>query len=259
MSGETAPPQGIQTPSETPVGELDYPRASIIMGLPSVWAVKRLRSCKKEPWTVDWIEAAMHPGDVFYDLGASTGPYALVAHAAFDGAVQVVAVEPAAASFALLCENIARNRAADTIIPLPIALSSRTGLRDFRYRSTEAGAAMHALAGERPAAAAEAFEPAYSQRMLAFSLDDLLATFPLPAPNHIKLDVDGAELAVLEGASETLQSPLLRSVMVEVDVEEGDAIVGVLAEAGLTVRTEFERRVKHGKLVPHWYALFERG
>jgi FkbM family methyltransferase len=259
MSGETAPPAGIQPVPETAVGELDYPGAKIVMGVPSIWAAKRLRSCAKEPWTVDWIESAMRPADVFYDLGASTGPYALVAHAAFDGAVDVVAIEPAAASFALLCENVARNGAGGTIIPLPVALSSRTGMRDFHYRSTEAGAAMHTLAGERPAAASEAFEPAHTQPVLAFRLDDLISTFALPAPNHLKVDVDGAELSVLEGAPRTLRDPALRSVMIELDLEEGEAIVRALAEAGLGVRTDFERRVKHGKLVPHWYALFERG
>jgi FkbM family methyltransferase len=244
--------------SEIPVGNLDYPGARIVMGLASKWAVKRLHSCSKEPWTVDWIERAMRPGDAFYDVGASVGPYALVAHAAFAGGVRVVAIEPAVASFAVLCGNIVRNGAAKTIVPLPVALASMTGRRDFHYRSVEPGAAMHSLSGERHAAATDDFVPVATQTVLTYRLDDLLSTFSLPSPSHLKLDVDGAELSVLEGAQRTLRDPHLRSVMVELDLDQGEEIARVLGEAGLHARTDFERRVKDGTPVPHWYALFER-
>ena len=51
--------------------------------------------------------------------------------------------------------------------------------------------------------------------MLTLKLDDAINLFGLPAPNHIKIDVDGIEMKVLAGAAKTLANSGLRSVMVE--------------------------------------------
>lgn len=53
-------------------------------------------------------------------------------------------------------------------------------------------------------------------------MDDFIGQFALPAPNHIKLDVDGVELKVLHGAARALANPTLRSVLVEVEPARPD-------------------------------------
>ncbi len=234
------------------VGRLDYPHDDIYLRLDSRYAPWRLRSCAKEPWTVAWIERWLEPGETLYDVGANVGAYALVAAKVAPDA-RVVAFEPGYASFASLCENILLNDAAETVHPLPVALGASTCLTLFNYRELDAGAALHSLGDDG------GFVAAYRQPVLSYRLDDLVATFGLRPPNHVKLDVDGAESDVLEGARDLLTSETLRSLMVEVDGPAETAIVGRLAAAGLELVERYEpRQTRVGHSPTHWSGLFAR-
>jgi FkbM family methyltransferase len=234
---------------------LDYPGADIRIGASTRWQELRRRAVAKEPWTVHWIEQFVGPGDVVYDVGANVGSYSLIAACRSQQPAQVVAVEPGYANFAALCENIIRNRVTDVITPLPVCLAARTELLEFDYRDLEAGAAIHALVerGTPP----EGFEPAYRQPALAFSLDDLLARFDLPAPNHVKLDVDGSERDVLAGATQTLSAPTMRTLMIELDDREVSEVLSLLDGLDFVLKGRWRRR-KGGVPVENSYGLFER-
>jgi FkbM family methyltransferase len=62
------------------------------------------------------------------------------------------------------------------------------------------------------------------------SLDDHLRTHPAEPPYFLKIDVDGEELKVLDGAAETLKSSSI--VMIEVTVHNLVERVGRLLDAG---------------------------
>jgi precorrin-6B methylase 2 len=65
-------------------------------------------------------------------------------------------------------------------------------------------------------------------------IDALVASQPFP--NAIKLDTDGHDRAILEGARETLVDPRLNSVIVEVDKRDMasmEAMRGILSNSGL--------------------------
>jgi hypothetical protein len=78
----------------------------------------------------------------------------------------------------------------------------------------DAGSADHWLGTELPNGSSSEF--VYSQQLFGFSIDYLIEKFGLPVPNHIKLDVDGAEVEVLRGAEKTLQFEDVKSILVEV-------------------------------------------
>jgi len=82
-------------------------------------------------------------------------------------------------------------------------------------------------------------------------------TFGLPLPRCIKVDVDGAEASVLEGAAETLRTPGLTSVLVEVDDRNSDVVTRLLQTAGLHPVARHERS-EDGARQPFWYGIFER-
>ena len=52
------------------------------------------------------------------------------------------------------------------------------------------------------------------QQVLA-NLDRLIGEFHLPQPAVMKIDVDGSEGAVLAGARETIENPILNTVFIE--------------------------------------------
>jgi len=241
------------------VGRLDYEDAEIMLGVPSKSAQARLRGCAKEPWTVQWIEGWIQPGEVLYDIGANVGAYSLVAALAPAVRARVVAVEPGYPTFAALSDNVVRNGAQDRVTALPVALGRSTTLETLHLRTLDPGAALHMLGGHQGPSGA-----AYRQPVMTFRLDDLVERFGLPGPAHVKLDVDGTELDVLAGAERTLSDPGLRTVLAELDEEGAGQLEGVLAGHGLHLHDRFRREDKpdiagSDAPQPPAYGLFTRG
>lgn len=232
------------------VVRVDHPSLDVRIAVTSGPTARlRVESVAKEPWTVAWLERSIRPGDVVWDIGANVGVYSLIAARLLGGEGTVVAVEPGYANFAALCDNVLLNRLAARVIPLPLVLgeTSRTGTLD--YSDVRPGSALHLLDGNEPAA--------YRQPVLVHTVDGVVSTFAVPAPTLLKLDVDGGEAAVLAGAHATLARAELRSVLVEIESELTDAVVGELVRAGYGLVEEHHER--DGVPLPGvWYGVFER-
>lgn len=233
--------------------KLDYPHADIYMRVMTDAEEYRLRACAKEPFTVEWIHGRIGAGDVLYDIGANVGAYSLVAAKKPGGGARVFSFEPVYATVATLCANIVLNDAGGLVTPIPVALSGATGMSGFGLHNLEPGAARHVLGPGIPDD-----EPVlYRQPVMTFALDELVEFLHLPAPNHLKLDVDGGELAVLQGASETLSSAALRSLLVEVAMPDSDAVTAALERHGFRLASKVVNRTKTGEYAV-WYGVFER-
>jgi FkbM family methyltransferase len=234
----TREPRHDETPPAVPV-RLDYAPADIWLRATSAperrW---RARSCAKEPWTGRWIEEFVGRGDVLYDIGANVGAFSLVA--AIGRNATVVAFEPGYANFTRLCENILLNECAEAIVPVPLPLSDAPGLLPFRYRSLEPGQSRHAL-GEATEPPGQPASSPYVQPMCAVTLDRAVADFNLPAPHHVKIDVDGSELRVLRGGAEVLRGPQLRSVLIETDADVSEPLAAELSAAGFRLHARHDR------------------
>ena len=170
--------------------------------------------CGKEPETVAWIDQFIESGDVLYDIGANVGIFSLLACRRRRSTILVEAFEPSFATYHQLCRNVMLNGFQDQIRPHMIALGPETGISVFNYVSLKAGASMHSL-GDPVLYSGEAFQPEFEQRVIGFNIDVLVSQFGFPVPNHIKLDVDGLELGILHGASQTLENEAVRSLIVE--------------------------------------------
>ena len=242
--------------SRLDVGRLDYAAAPIYLKLSSSQEVKRLSSCAKEPWTVDWIESFLERGETLYDVGANVGAYSLVAARQHEGDVRVIAFEPGFQTFASLCDNVMLNEVEDAVLPLPVALAAEYAISTLAYDETAAGSAGHRMGDGAPPGDDGT---AYRQPLLTQPLDALRRTYSLPAPNHLKVDVDGPELTVLRGAVETLADPALRSMMIELSPRHREEIEAFLAEHGWTVHERFTRTWRKPKAKTPGYALFVRG
>lgn len=223
-------------------GKMDYARHDIFLHVDSMTEYEtRLHSCRKEPDTVYWIETFMKEGDVFFDVGANVGAYSLVAAKFYNDTIKVYSFEPAFPNFAQLCKNIYLNNCQHSVIPLLIALSDKTSVGRFHYQNLIPGGALHTF-GEAIDYKGEVFTPVFTQYMMSYRLDDLIDQFGIPKPNHIKIDVDGIERAVLEGAQKVLSNPSLRSLNVELEDGESERqITELLRAKGFKFHSKHER------------------
>jgi FkbM family methyltransferase len=198
----------------------------------------RLWSCRKEPETVEWLRNVLVPGSVLYDIGANVGAYSLIAARLLEGTGGLVyAFEPGYRSYANLVDNVLLNGLSSTIFPLPLAANDSTALATFEYSDMSAGSANHkGLAGGVQNAAAV-------QTLLGCSLDDAVRIFSLRAPTAMKIDVDGAEAAVISGARMLLYGGRLTDVLVETDLGSSEAgqIETLLEGAGFSLVAKHRR------------------
>jgi FkbM family methyltransferase len=178
----------------------------------------------KEPETIEWLRDNLRDGDIFYDVGANIGLYSLYA-AKLRPACRVFAFEPESHNFGSLCGNLLLNRVGN-VTPCFFPLSSHETFAPFYVYDLRAGGALHSLG--RPSSLRDG-PPLLTTGAIAVPIDVLISRHGLPAPNLLKLDVDGNEEQILDGATAVLASGSLRSILVEVTAP--DERKGVLSWA----------------------------
>jgi FkbM family methyltransferase len=154
------------------------------------------------------IDSLLEQGEVFWDIGANIGYFTLVAASVLKNRGQIVSFEPARVAFERLQDNISLNNF-NNIIIYKLAVTDRSG-EGVLY-----------LSGNLADSGANLFHPGKDQTQQEIcktvSLDRFSQEQGLQAPDFIKMDVEGAELAALRGAGNILANtrPLLLIEMEE--------------------------------------------
>jgi FkbM family methyltransferase len=149
-----------------------------------------------------------NPPRVIHDIGANVGTWTILAKAIFPGAA-VEAFEPLEMHLA----GFRRNTAALTDVRLhPIALGPRDGTAVIEVTDFSDASSILPLTEE----GRKAFQIATAgrQEVTIATLDGLVASGAVPAPDLLKLDIQGYELEALRGAQESLRHA--RAVLCEV-------------------------------------------
>jgi FkbM family methyltransferase len=219
---------GVKTAKEEAVTRVEHEGTVAKFSTPNdttKWRAETLLT--KEPCTTEWIDT-FKPGEVFYDVGANVGGYSV--WAAKRRGVQPYAFEPQADNYALLVKNLQLNQLEPNAYCL--ALTDKAAISKLY------------LSGSEPGGSCNTFEQPvdYSLRprttkvyhgAVGFTIDELVAR-GLPAPNHLKIDVDGFEFRVVRGAEHTLSNGAMKSLLVEVNpaLPEHRAMVAYLGTLG---------------------------
>jgi len=146
-------------------------------------------------------------GDVVLDVGAFVGLYTLmVVHKA----KLVVAVEPNVIASYFLKRNIQLNGLNQKVIVVNKALADYEGkamlyIEDYLPSSSTLFRQWH-----------EEYGHSTSALVKVTKLDNLLADLGIENIDLMKLDVEGAELSVLRGATETLKNHVIQRVVMEI-------------------------------------------
>ena len=193
----------------------------------------------KEPETLEWIERFGGTG-AFFDVGANIGLYSVYYAMAHPGAVY--AFEPSVLNLALLAKNISANGLSDRIVIVSSPLTSVNQIAPFHLSSLHEGGALSTFGADyghdgQPLAVQMSFAT------LGFSLDFLIESGVISdLPALLKIDVDGIEHFILQGSINTLSSPALKSILIEVNEDFGvlaRSVEETLTDAGFYL---FERR-----------------
>lgn len=142
----------------------------------------------------------------FVDIGANTGYYSLLAAHA-NPSVIVHAFEPASGPFHFLEQNVALNRLQSRVIVHAVALSSQKGEVEFfeilNPSETFARYNLSGVGGLKKTHTTQ--ENSVRKIVRAEALDDYSRSLNLKAIDLIKIDTEGTENLVLEGAAAVIQ------------------------------------------------------
>lgn len=153
----------------------------------------------------DWLEMGvwqthLRPGDLFVDVGASVGLYTVLAA---ELGCEVIAVEPLEASRAQLTANLSLNGYTSCVV-VPAALGANTGY------GTVAGpdwSRQHLVRYDQDSESSRAGEA-----VPVMTLDQVLGT---RIAAGVKIDVEGAERMVMQGAEQALREKRIRLLQLE--------------------------------------------
>jgi FkbM family methyltransferase len=163
-----------------------------------------------EPETAEFLKRALKPGMVFVDVGAHLGEYTVLAADILKGTGHVHAFEPRPDIFELLNRNVQLNHCRNVTVR-PCALWHENGVCDFEVTPEPAISAVRSVAAMR--------RGAKLIKVQAVTLNDYFAKWDVAKPNLIKIDVEGAELNVLQGARTVLEQPAGEAPMLLVEYE----------------------------------------
>ena len=190
------------------------------------------KSNRSEPETFEWIRTYLKDGEVLWDIGANIGMFSL--YAALERKNSILSIEPSAESYATLNANIRLNKLDDQIKALCFAGGKETNLLQLYMKDPSSGASHNSIDSNTNQFGV--FEVTGLQSVVAVKLDDLLNLKGVPSPDHIKLDVDGKETEILQGASNVLTA--VKSILIEIEgsnLEKNLIIIEeIIFESGLT-------------------------
>ncbi len=163
-----------------------------------------------EPETANFIERVLRPGMVFVDCGAHLGEYTVLAATILKSSGHVHAFEPRPDIFELLTRNIELNRCQNVTVR-PFALWHENGWFEFELTPEPSIGALRSAGTIR--------RGARLIKVQAVTLNDYFADRQMASPNLIKIDVEGAELHLLQGARSLLARPAGEAPVLIVEYE----------------------------------------
>jgi FkbM family methyltransferase len=163
-----------------------------------------------------FMQQVLRPGDTFIDVGANVGYHTLIASRLVGDQGTVLSLEPAEATRAMLLRNLAINGTANVVVEAAAVTDFEGVITLFEPKSKD----LHVLSSTIPSAQ---LSDARTE-VTATTLDSCVTQHRLADPTMVKVDVEGAELAVFRGADRMLASDTAPVLMFE---SHGDRILPI--------------------------------
>jgi FkbM family methyltransferase len=205
--------------------------SKLLMSKGLTGATGNLYSGLHEFYDMGFLLHFLREKDVFVDIGANIGSYTILASAEINAFS--ISIEPIPSTFSHLKNNIVVNQINHLVTPLNIGLGSKMGSLKFtKSRDTENHIATQ--------------DETDTIDVEVDTLDNIIAE---EQPTLLKIDVEGFETEVLNGAEATLNKSSLKAIIIELNGEGN--------------RYGYDENAIHQKLlvkgfVPHRYNPFDR-
>jgi FkbM family methyltransferase len=196
----------------------------------------------KEPETLVWIDGFKKEDKIiFWDIGANIGLYSIYATLKHPN-IEVVSFEPSTSNLRVLSRNISINNLEERIkinqLPLTRKENQYLTLEESEFIE---GWAMNTF-GEGLDFEGKRIISKNKYKVLGTNINYLLKNNILEIPDYIKIDVDGIEHLILEGADNYLGNKKIKSLSIEINenfLEQHESI--------LKVMKKFNFKMKHKK------------
>ena len=176
--------------------------------------VKRFYS--KEPGTLEWIDNFNNDNIIFWDIGSNIGLFSIYASIKHKK-IKVYSFEPSTSNLRVLSRNISVNNLQEKIIinqfPLTLKPNTYQILKETRFQE---GCSSNSF-GEDFGFDGNKIYNKNSYKVFGNNINNLIENKILEIPDYIKIDVDGIEHLILEGADKYLNSDKIKSISVELN------------------------------------------
>ena len=171
----------------------------------------------KEPETLEWIDSFEKKDKIiFWDIGANIGLYSIYSVLRNEN-VSTISFEPSTSNLRVLSRNISINNLENKIKILSAPLSNKENqFLTMNEGDFIEGGALNTF-GENYDFAGELFDSKMKYKILGTTIKNLLDNNILEIPNYIKIDVDGIEHLILEGAGKYLKDKKIKSLSIEIN------------------------------------------
>ena len=131
--------------------------------------------------------------------------------------MSTISFEPSTSNLRVLSRNISINNLENKIKILSVPLSNKENqFLTMNEGDFIEGGALNTF-GENYDFAGELFDTKMKYKILGTTIKNLLDNSVLEIPNYIKIDVDGIEHLILEGAGEYLKDKRIKSLSIEIN------------------------------------------
>ncbi len=198
-----------------------------------------------ESFNLQSMQLLLEPGDIAYDVGANIGLFTRWMVQGCE-ASQVVAFEPMTQNVVALKRNVELGRIENKVTIIPCALSDVDGSDLLQIDDVmTASAVLNSVSGGLASEGRRSLGlPPRTEKVETRRLDTLLSSGELAhvPPAVIKIDVEGAEVAVLRGANHVLCSEHPKLIVELHGAEQAKQILRMLFGYGYWVAGKVDRR-----------------
>jgi FkbM family methyltransferase len=185
----------------------------------------------KEPETLEWIDNFNNLEElIFWDIGSNIGLYSIY-NSFKNPNSKTISFEPSTSNLRVLSRNISINSLEKNIQIVPIPLTNKENeflmMKEGQFIE---GGALNSF-GEEWNFEGEKFASAMNYQLIGTTINFLLDNNILEIPDYIKIDVDGIEHLILEGANKYLSNKKIKSISIEINenfTEQYDKVLNIM-------------------------------